>query len=171
MLLCLSGRPMFCNSSNCNFRETIITPKIGLFHGIYLFYQQKQPPEVFYKKAVLKSFTTFTEKHMCWSLFLIICRQKSCKFIKKRLQHRCFPDNIEKFLRTPFLQSTSGHLLLYSRNPESYAAFRLSGPPMLGELNWYSKRGFTKPSFFSVKWKSFTDHDVHIIDFYRRVIL
>ena len=26
--------------------------------------------EVFYKKAVLKNFTKFTGKHLCWSLFL-----------------------------------------------------------------------------------------------------
>ena len=32
---------------------------------------QKQPPEVFYKKAVLKSSAIFSGKHLCWSLFLI----------------------------------------------------------------------------------------------------
>ena len=32
---------------------------------------------------------------------------------KKRLWHRCFPVNFEKFLRTSFLQNTSGRLLLY----------------------------------------------------------
>ena len=30
---------------------------------------QKQPPEVFYKKGVLKNFTKFTGKHLCQSLF------------------------------------------------------------------------------------------------------
>ena len=37
---------------------------------------------------------------------------EACNFIKKRLWHRCFPVNFAKFLRTPFLQSTSGQLLL-----------------------------------------------------------
>ena len=32
---------------------------------------QKQPPEVFCKKAVLKDFAIFTGKHLCWILFLI----------------------------------------------------------------------------------------------------
>ena len=32
---------------------------------------QKQPPEGFCKKALLKNFTIFTEKHLRWSLFLI----------------------------------------------------------------------------------------------------
>ena len=34
-------------------------------------YVQKQPPEVFFKKVVLKNFANLTEKHLCWSLFLI----------------------------------------------------------------------------------------------------
>ena len=33
--------------------------------------------------------------------------------VKKRLWHRCFPVNFVKFLRTPFLQNTSGRLLLF----------------------------------------------------------
>ena len=32
---------------------------------------------------------------------------------KKRLWHRCFPVNFAKFLRAPFLQNTSGRLLLF----------------------------------------------------------
>ena len=31
-------------------------------------------------------------------------------FLKMRLQHRCFPVKLEKFLRTPFFKE---HLLLY----------------------------------------------------------
>ena len=34
-------------------------------------YVQKQPPEVFFKKGVLKNFANLTGKHLCWSLFLI----------------------------------------------------------------------------------------------------
>ena len=30
---------------------------------------QKQPPEVFYEKSVLKKFAIFTGKHLCWRLF------------------------------------------------------------------------------------------------------
>ena len=35
-----------------------------------LFFQ-KHPPEVFYKKAVLKNLAVFTLKHLSWSHFLI----------------------------------------------------------------------------------------------------
>ena len=37
---------------------------------------------------------------------------KSCNFIKKRLQHRCFLVNIAKFLRTPILKNICERLLL-----------------------------------------------------------
>ena len=38
---------------------------------------KKQPPEVFCKKDVLKNLANFTEKHLCWSLFLILKRDSN----------------------------------------------------------------------------------------------
>ena len=52
-------------------------------------------------KDVLKNFVKFTAKHLNQSLW------------QRRLWHLCFPVNIAKFLRTPFLQNKSGRLLLY----------------------------------------------------------
>ena len=37
---------------------------------------------------------------------------RSATLLKKRLWHRCFPVSFAKFLRTPFLQNTSGGLRL-----------------------------------------------------------
>ena len=37
----------------------------GKLFRSYLF--QKQPPEVFYKKVVLKNFAIFTREQLCWS--------------------------------------------------------------------------------------------------------
>ena len=65
--------------------------------------RQKQPPETFYKKEVLRDFPMFTGQHVCWSLFLI--KLQAWNFIKKRLQHRCFPVNTAKFLRAPILKN------------------------------------------------------------------
>ena len=45
-----------------------------------------------------------------WAASVVV--GSGCNFIKKRLWHRCFPVNFAKFLRTPFLQNTSGRLLL-----------------------------------------------------------
>ena len=53
------------------------------------------------KKAVLKNFAIFIGKNLSWSLFLI-----------KLFQHRIFPVNIVKFLRTPILKNICERLLL-----------------------------------------------------------
>ena len=70
---------------------------------------QKQPPEV----NVLRSFVKFTGKHLCQSLFFNkVAGFRPAILLKKKLWHRCFPVNFAKLLRTPFLQNTSGRLLL-----------------------------------------------------------
>ena len=57
------------------------------FSNMLLAYMEKQP-----KKA---------QRH-----FLI--NRRLATLLKKSLWHRCFPVNFAKFLRTPFLQNTSG---------------------------------------------------------------
>ena len=57
--------------------------------------------------GVLRSFAKFTGKHLCQSLL------KPGTLLKKGLWHRCFPVNFAIFLRTLFLQTTSGRLLLH----------------------------------------------------------
>ena len=67
------------------------------------------------QKGVLRNLTKFTGKHLCQSLFFYNVVGQAWNFIKKRLWHRCFPVNFVTFLRTTFLQNTSGgcfcHLL------------------------------------------------------------
>ena len=52
---------------------------------------------MFFKTGALENFAIFTEKHLCWSLRAFL--------LKKRFQHRYFPVNIAKFLRTAFYRS------------------------------------------------------------------
>ena len=79
---------------------------------------KKEPPEVFYKKAVLKNFSILTGRHLCWSLFFnqFVVLQV-CNFIKKRFQHRCFSVNIAKFLKTHILKKICELLLLNNVKP------------------------------------------------------
>ena len=63
------------------------------------WFAQKQPPEVFCKKGVIRNFKNSQEN-------------TSDRILKKRLWHRCFPMNFAKSLRTPFLQNASRRLLL-----------------------------------------------------------
>ena len=65
------------------------------------------------KKAALKSFKNFTGKTLCMSLFLNkVAGLRPEVFFKKRLLYTCFPVSFAKYFRAPFLQSTSGWLLL-----------------------------------------------------------
>ena len=51
------------------------------------------------KKVVLKNFTYFTGKHLCWK------RLRACNFITKRLRHKCFLVKFVKFLKTTILKN------------------------------------------------------------------
>ena len=73
------------------------------------------------KKGALRNFTKFTGKHLCQSLFFnkvadlipsTLLKKRPETLLKKKLWHRCFLVNFAKFLGTPFLQNTSGRLLL-----------------------------------------------------------
>ena len=90
-------------------------------HFLYKFIR-RQPSEVFCKRGVLRTFAKFTGKHLCQSIFFNKRKKGKIFFdkdlrpatlLKKILWHRCFPVNFAKFLRTPFLQNTSGRLLLF----------------------------------------------------------
>ena len=66
--------------------------------------------KVFCIKNVLKNFAYSTGKHLRWNLLLLklhcrFCR--FCNFIKKRLQHRCFPMEFVNLLRTSILYNIS----------------------------------------------------------------
>ena len=66
------------------------------------------------RKGILRNFAKFTGKHLCQSLFFNkVAGLSPATLLKKRLWHRCFPVNFAKFLRTPFLQNTSGQQKKY----------------------------------------------------------
>ena len=64
------------------------------------------------RKIFLKNFTVFTEKHLCWSIFLIVAGLKACNFNKKILQHRCFSVKTAKLLRATILRTSENCCLL-----------------------------------------------------------
>ena len=65
----------------------------------FIRYFQKQPPEVFCKKDSPKDFANFTEKHLCWNLFLIKLQAWRPATLLKR------NSNIARFLRAPVLKN------------------------------------------------------------------
>ena len=73
---------------------------------------QKQP-QMFFKRGVLKNFAIFTGKtSMLESRFNKVAGLKVCSFIKKRLQHCCFPLNVRKLSGTAFFIEDLRWLLL-----------------------------------------------------------
>ena len=52
-----------------------------------------------------------SQENTCARVSFLI-KKRPATLLKRRLWHRCFPVNFVKFLRTPFLQNTSGRLLL-----------------------------------------------------------
>ena len=69
------------------------------------------------KKDVLENFAKFTGKHLWQSLFFNkVAGLRTATLLRKRLWRRYFPVNVVKFLRTPFLQNSSGRLLLWNFN-------------------------------------------------------
>ena len=65
------------------------------------------------KRGALINFTKFTGKNLCQSLsFNKVAGPRTATLLKKKLWHRYFPVDFAKFLRTRYLQNTSGRLLL-----------------------------------------------------------
>ena len=102
---------------------------------------QTQPPEVFCKKDVPKTFANFTGKHLCWSLLQV------CNFIKERLRHWCFSVKFAKFLRTSILKNTCERLLLFVSCQNTIA--NSSGELGLGKTLTECKVSSIKQNYFT----------------------
>ena len=93
---------------------------LNRFHTLIYFYLlsvsywvQKKPPEVSFKKRCpLKLRNIFRKTPELGSLFNKVVGLQDCKYIKKRLQHRCFVQNLRTFLRTHFVKNICERLLL-----------------------------------------------------------
>ena len=98
--------------------------------------KQKQTREVFYKKRCSKKFHKFhrkmpvffnkvsglRKKKNLWHRYFPVNFTRPATLLKKKLWYRYFPVNFAKFLRTLFLQNTSGRLLL---NKEAFLNLHL----------------------------------------------
>ena len=76
-----------------------------LIHAV----QKQSPRGGCYVKEVFLEISQYSQENTCARVsFLITLLAAPATLLKKRLWHRCFPVNFEKFIRTPFLQNTSG---------------------------------------------------------------
>ena len=99
--------------NSATFTRKEICVEVSLYIRLQASSLQKQPRRGSVGRGVLRNFVKFTGKHLCQSLFFNkVAGLRAATLLKKRLWHRYFPVNLAKFLRTPFLQNTSGRLLL-----------------------------------------------------------
>ena len=99
-------------SSYINFSKIIVSDK-NLREVEHSNIFQKQSQRCSVKKA--------------FSKILQNSKENNCVGVKKRPQYRCFPVNFAKFLRTCFLQNTSGGFFcLFQLNKQKKLAYRKS---------------------------------------------
>ena len=114
-------KKLMCSESSMFAVELLVNSAVVCIVALSF---QKQSPEVFYKKNVLRNFTKFAGKHLCQSLFINkVAGLRPATLLKKRLWYRCFPVNFVKLLRTSLLQSTSGRLLLCFEHAQIFHNF------------------------------------------------
>ena len=65
------------------------------------------------KENVIRNFAKFRRKHLCQGLLFSKFAGFLVNLLKNRPWHRCCAVNFAEVLRTPFLQNTSGTLLLF----------------------------------------------------------
>ena len=97
-----------------NYCLWIIAYQLSLFTSEAVFRRYSA------KKTVLKNLAKCTWKQLHRSISL---DEIKLQVSGLQLWHRCFPLNFTKFLRTPFLQNTSGRLLLANANMNNLTVF------------------------------------------------
>ena len=84
----------------CSICKPYVEYKVFMCKCVYM---QKQPPEMFFKKSVLRNFAKLTaKKPVPESLYLIKLQAWPATLLKKRLWHRCFPVNFAKISKNTF---------------------------------------------------------------------
>ena len=72
---------------------------------------------MFFEIGILKVCNIHRKALMLESLFSKVASLETYKFIKKRLQHRCFPVNIKNFLRKFYLKNTTSGCFCTCNSP------------------------------------------------------
>ena len=108
-----SNRPTFY-SKYTTLKELVIKNTLVKIKTIFVLMEGFHLPQRHRKcserKGILSNIVKFTARHLCQSLFFN--KVVGFSLWKERLWHRRLHVNFVKFLRTPFLQNTSGRLLL-----------------------------------------------------------
>ena len=135
-----------------------------LFRKSFSDFTQKQPPGLFFKKRCPEKFHKFHRKNsVLESLCNKVTNLQGCDFIKKRLQHRCFPVKCAKFVRTPISQNTYSYL-------KGVNFFRIYVGVAGGRLMTDVNVGFIVQAFMIYSWTNDTNFFDEIYPFATRAM-
>ena len=150
-------RMLSCQSPSEENEIWIICKAICFFETITkdaenlkLLWFQKQPLELFYRKAVLKHFTIFTGSHLRRSLFNKVTGLKVCNFVKNRLTVVW-----QNFLRTSISKkhlSTAASMIWNGFRTIATDKNCIPTPTLTPNLNLILNWGNTFP------WRQFSGH-------------
>ena len=106
-----------CNFYCCLVISTLLNFKRSNHHFYCIFpalcFSKSRHRRCSVKNVFLK-ISQYSKKNTCVGVFFNkVAGLKTCNFIKKRLQHSCFPVIIAKFLRTSISKNNSERLLLF----------------------------------------------------------
>ena len=90
--------------------------------------------EGFYKNGVLISFAKFTRKRLCRES--LVKTVASCRMIKQRLQHWCFPVNFAKILRTLILSNFCKRLQITQNKSHALTGIRKDNSQSICQI-WF----------------------------------
>ena len=105
-------------------------------------------------RAFLKILQYSQETPVLESLFNELAGLQACKFIKKKLQHRCFPVNIAKFLRAAFAIEFHQWLFLEAmfqtfKTQRELAAYSLQTYKITGGTQWVFTNFLLRSNFIT----------------------
>ena len=91
-------------STVINLRYSRVSKEVPPAWKLKLVYFRSSRPEYSVKEVFLVASQNLQEKHLCQRLFFNkVVDLRPATLLKKRLWHRCFPENFAKYLRTPSL--------------------------------------------------------------------
>ena len=123
------------------------------------------------KEAVPRNFAIFTEKHLCWSHFNKVAGLRACNVIDNRLQYKCFPVDLAKFLRDKILEIICERLLLKVKlNLAKVCKSSRVWLKFIGKFFFQSSRSCLNGCFWKCNTFKHSSNEVASLKIYKKVI-
>ena len=123
----------------------------------FLFWKVWKQPflQMFFKMGLLKHFTIFTRKHLCWSLFLISCRASVLQLYWKETPTQVFScEHCEIFKNSYFYRKSLVDAWMWSHKIETGTSFLSSLSEVFFKKNISNSLEYWKKNIHCGEWIS-----------------